>query len=266
MSSGSHPIVQPLAQAQQALPTHGRIRTGVNTGKFPKALDTFRFTSPDEDAINRLAQIYGAKEGPRPWNNKKANPPEQFEIISDTKVIAMVMVPASVEINYELWGSGFRRRSCDGEHVIVRSLKGQGKARTVETLEGGCICVGKDKLECNPVTRLNVILPDLPFRGLWMLQSSGWNIFKEMPGMANLAGQMKPGEMIKGRLSLQKRQSGGGSKKFVVPVIELDESYDELTGARELEAPDTVQLEGPSQVDPMLALEEEVIDAEIVED
>ena len=36
-------------------PEHGRIRLGVKTERAMKSLDTFRFTSPDKEAIEQIA-------------------------------------------------------------------------------------------------------------------------------------------------------------------------------------------------------------------
>ena len=40
-------------------PEHGRIRLGVKTERAMKSLDTFRFTSPDKEAIEQIADAYG---------------------------------------------------------------------------------------------------------------------------------------------------------------------------------------------------------------
>ena len=45
------------------VPEQGRIRLGVKTERAMKALDTFRFTSADHDAICQVADIYGGVHG-----------------------------------------------------------------------------------------------------------------------------------------------------------------------------------------------------------
>ena len=46
----------PLTEMNR-IPEQGRIRTGIKTERAMRALDTFRFTSADREAICQLADI-----------------------------------------------------------------------------------------------------------------------------------------------------------------------------------------------------------------
>lgn len=261
-------VVAPIGEAAPRFQTHGRIRTGQfkKGAKFPTSLTTFRFTSADEEAINALAAVYGGK--PAPWNNPKANPPKQFEVVTDSDVVAVKLVPASVKLSYEMWGNGFLRRRCDGVTCFARK---PGNPPVESTMP--CICNAKQDLKCSPVTRLNVILPGLKFRGVWLLQSNGWNVFAEMPGIAMLLEQQASGQLIDAKLRLTKRIKDGGARQFVVPVIELDQELDELAAGNRaaLMAGDTDDEPPAIEVmDPLAALEagddDDVVEAEVVDD
>lgn len=264
-------VVQPIGEVPVRLPTHGRIRTGQfkSGSKFPTALKKFRFTSEDKAALEYLANIYGGEV--QPWANPKANPPNQFELLSHTDVVAVSLVPASVKLAYEKWGNGFLNRRCDGTTVIGRKPGGKGKPVIEQVMP--CICNQKQQLECNPVTRLNVVIPGMTFKGTWMLQSNGWNVFSEMPGVAALIESMATGQLVEAKIRLAERQADGGARKFVVPVIELTESLTALAEGKQAALMAEASDEPPAlamAADPLAALEagddDDVVEGEIVDD
>jgi len=264
-------VVQPLNEVPVRLPTHGRIRTGqFKAGsKFPTALKKFRLTSEDREALEYLANVYGGTV--EVWKNPKANPPNQFELLTDSSVIAVKLVPASVKLAYEKWGNGFLNRRCDGTTVVGRKPGGKGNPVIEQVMP--CICNAKQQLECNPVTRLNVVIPGVVFKGTWMLQSNGWNVFSEMPGVAALIESMATGQLIDANIRLAERQADGGARKFVVPVIELQESLAGLAAGKQAELMAEASDEPPAlptPADPLAALEvgddDEVVEGEIVDD
>ena len=79
-------------------------------------------------------------------------------------------------------------------------------------------------MSCRPYTRLNVILPEIKFGGVWRLESKGWNAAKELPAMEKMLHQLQAVGIVEGRLRLERRQTEGGSKKFVVPTLDIDAS------------------------------------------
>ena len=76
-------LVPDLRQIQRRIPEGGRIRMGKTTAQgWPTATDTWRLTSQNEEALLVLAGMYGGRV--KPWHNKKANPPDQYELETET--------------------------------------------------------------------------------------------------------------------------------------------------------------------------------------
>jgi len=212
--------VVPLNQLQRRAPEAGRIRMGIKTGRAMKSIDTFRFTSPHRKAIEQLAELYGGD--PAPWSEPKAAP-NQWEVITEASSIEVLAQPGGCTIWYELWTGGGCARRCDGVTVEV--------AGRDDMLDVPCICNAKGARECDPITRLNVVLPNLDFYGVWRLQTKGWNAAKELPGMFDLVVELsEAGRMVRALLNLEQRKSvsNGQTKNFVVPTITVAASPNEL--------------------------------------
>ena len=102
--------VVPIAKDYGRIPEQGRIRLGVKTERAMKALDTFRFTSPDPEAIAALASLYGGKA--KPWSDKRASPKEQWEVITEADSI-------------KVWGT--RSGLVEGCSAVVMALRLKSK-------------------------------------------------------------------------------------------------------------------------------------------
>jgi hypothetical protein len=275
---GRSNTIVPVAQLGQGhIQEHGRIRLGVKTQKAMKSIDTFRFTSADEAAIQEIAVLYGGK--PQAWNEPKANPPNQFEVITTSKELRVFLPPACLSCWYEQWTGGGCVRRCDGTTVEVP----HGDDMTTVP----CLCTEQNKRVCEPHTRLQVILPEIRFGGVWRLETKGWHAAKEMPSMENMITALQAYGVIEGVLSLERAQSQGGRRKFVVPRLRLASSAVALLagenvaalhaghqGVRELTpAIDTTEykarLEGeePASTDSdWFDQDDDIVDAEIVEE
>ena len=233
--------VVPLNQLQRRAPEAGRIRMGVKTGRAMKSIDTFRFTSPHKKAIEQLAELYGGD--PAPWVEPKASP-NQWEIITEAKSIEVLAQPGGCTVWYEQWTGGGCARRCDGEVVEVAGRDGMDDVP--------CICNAKGVRECDPYTRLNVVLPNLDFFGVWRLQTKGWNAAKELPGMFDMVVELaEGGRMVRAMLNLEQRKSvsNGQTKNFVVPTITVGASPNELLAGGGVARP---QLGGTPPVAPEL--------------
>ena len=254
----NQPIV-PIAQLQRRAPEAGRIRLGVKTGRAMKSLDTFRFTSPHRDAIEELARIYGGKA--QPWNEPKVAG-TQWEVITESNKIEVLAQPGGCTTWYELWTGGGCARRCDGVTVEVAGHEGMDEKQ--------CICVLKGTAECDPITRLNVVLPNLDFYGVWRMQTKGWNAAKELPGMFDMVVALsQEGRMVNAYLTLEQRKSvkNGQTKNFVVPGIIVAATPNELLAgggvARpQLDAVGTPELGAGADIEQQMVDE---FDAEIVE-
>lgn len=258
-------VVVPLRELGSRLPEHGRIRLGVkgtsSRGKvIPKSIETFRFTSPDEKVIDQLAARYGGTV--KPWSDPKASPSKQFEVITQANELR-VWLPDSdaLSVWYELWtGKGCVRR-CDGETVQTPVISGPDEGTWDES---SCICSATGNMECRPYTRLRVVLPDVTFGGCWRLETKGWNAAAELPEMERMLAILRTTGMVEATLRLESRQSQGGSKKFVVPVLNIGATPEAmLGGAGGVKAID----QGPPP-EPALAIvsgDDEIVEAEIIE-
>jgi len=239
------------------IPEHGRIRLGVKTERAMKALDTFRFTSPDRQAICQLADLYGGVVGE--WSPPRAKQ-TQWEVISGSAEIRIFLPPNSIDVHYEQWSGGGCQRRCDGEEVEVPMKTPDGM--DLDTVP--CICAATNKMDCNPYTRLRVIIPDIKFGGIWRMESKGWNAANELPGMATVLEQLQTIGIVEGKLTLEQRSkiSGGQTRHFVVPRLSTDTSPTEiLSGQAQVHA-----LSKAEVIQPIPELESEVVDAVIVED
>jgi hypothetical protein len=261
--------IQPLADIETRAPEAGRIRLGMKSGKAMKSLDKFRFTSPFKDCIEVLAQMYGGEC--RPWSDPKASPSSQWEVLTDASEIQVFLPPSPVSTWYELYsGSGLQRR-CDG---AVCQIPQQTGPNIWEPVDNPCVCVAKNAMECSPHTRLKVLIPDVPFRGVWRLETKGWNALKELPGMADLITQLNSnGSMVRVALGIEKRTQmrPSGKRNFVTPTLTMLDSPNQiLSGAARVQgvaiSPPTrsvpLSIEPPAQ-----AIEyDDIVDAVLVEE
>lgn len=217
--------VKPISEFGRA-PEQGRIRYGIRTtsqsGKvIPKAIEKFRFTSSDLTALDEIAKIYGGIV--KPWDNG------QSEVVTTAAEIRIVLPPNPLGdgSSYELWKGATCVRRCDGVNTWIPANTPEG----VELLEVPCICEQEQKLSCKPTTRLSVILPEVRFGGVWRLDCKGWHGTNELPAMVNTVQQLQGQGLSRAYLALEKRKKG--SKVFVVPVIRLGATPNQLMQARD---------------------------------
>lgn len=280
--------VVPLNEMQRRLPEAGRIRLGVQTERAMKAIEHFRFTSPDEEAIKQLASLYGGVC--RPWNNTRANPQSQFEVLSKAAEIRVFLPPDALSVYYEQWTGGGCAKRCDG--ITCEIAKGDG----IQEIACPCAVPRPPKfpdgmMECKPYTRLTVVLPDIRFGGGWRLETKGWNAAHEMPGMVQMIHEVQGRGLTEARLRLDKESTMKAGKRshFVVPRLLIPETPMAMiegagqvgslgTGDRlalpaattpeEREASEPLQVTPTSQAPAgeWFDADEDIVDAEIVED
>lgn len=225
--------IVPLMEMGSRAPEAGRIRLGVQApvagkpGKTkPKSIDTFRFTSPDRTSIEQLAALYGGECVP--WNEPKASPKNQWQVITTTNEIPVYLVPDGLSVWYELWaGSGCQRR-CDG---ITVAMPEKINEYDYDLVDHPCICSANGVRECDPHTRLQIIIPQIRFRGVWRLETKGWNATYELPGMYDFIVQLgQQGKMVNALLGVERREQPTvvGKRSFVVPRLSIDQSALEL--------------------------------------
>lgn len=254
----------PLATIDHRVPEAGRIRLGVKTGRGMTSIDTFRFTSPDAAVIKRLAELYGGEA--KPWRDAKASPPDQWEVITKVKEVDVYLPANALSVWYELWSGGGVQRRCDGAECQIPQTTPGGWEMTTT----GCVCVARNAMECRPYTRMNVILPTIPFRGVWRLETKGWNAAKELPGMVSIIETMtQQGRLVQARLHVERRtqQTPAGKRNFVVPGITLAHTAEDMIlGAADVRA---VSAGVPSMaalpVAPVPDVDADIVDAELID-
>ena len=222
--------IVPLTERRSRLPVAGRIRLGVKgraaNGKIkPVSIDTFRFTCRRREDLDMIATLYGGEV--RPWSDPKSE--DAWEVITTSAEIKIALPPDPLSDSfYELWGGRGLQRQCDG---LVCSTPVSGPQGT-EFAEGPCLCRERGLKECKPKLRLNVILPELPMRGVWRLETGSEAALDEMPGIVRTLEHLQGEGLTMGLLRLERRQSSGGSKRYVVPVLGLAESLEGLIAGR----------------------------------
>lgn len=240
----------PLLDIQRRGQQIGRLRIGqqVSTGKQdaegrdkmrPSRLDTFRFTTQSRPTAEAIAALYGGTI--RDWEG-------QFEIVTKESAIGVTVPPRDAVVSqfYELWTKGGCVRRCDSQR---------------EQISGGpCLCphagnpddeadVAAKALErsrlaslnppqaCKIVTRISVMIPDLPGLGVFRLDTGSYYAAVEIGDSAALMQMARDrGVFLPAMLRIEHRSrvAGGTTKKFPVPVLEVLATFRDLaTGAIE---------------------------------
>lgn len=266
----------PLSQIEHRPPEAGRLRFGIEVtgtskaGKkytAPKAIDTWRFTSPNLAQVEAAASVYGGEV--EPWNNPKATPAKQWQCISPSNSIDVWLPPDGLSINYELWTAKGCERRCDGETCVDNSM---GQRQSVD-----CICAMEEgRAQCKAKSRLNVLLPGVPFSGVWRMETASENFAYEAPGMLAIVWErMERRQIVPVRLVLDSRTrktiDGTGkpvTSHFVVPRVEIDITLFDLAHGPALgSGPAPLELGSGEPADPVWhsSIDDEIIDAEVIE-
>ena len=213
--------MSPIIDIQRALAEVGRIRMGDQVplkgkdGTRPRVLDCWRFTTPDRARADQVAELYGGEV--KPWNEREGF----WEIYSTSSELPIALLPGySVTQWYELWSGGGCKRRCDGQTEMLS--------------DEPCLCDPEDR-DCDPHTRLNVLLPEVRGLGHWLLTTSGWNAAKELPGIIDTLRSISvAGEIVQARIRIDKRTEikEGQTRHFNVPVIDVDVSLNDLIRER----------------------------------
>ena len=258
--------VRPIASFRSRLPSAGRIRTGVQTARAMRALDTFRFTSGNKELINLLAEKYGGEVAV--WNPPRGK--AEWEVITTSDVIDVVVPPMALGNTpiYECWSAAGLARRCDGVTMQTSSQSPDGAIQ----VEQPCLCEITKRMECKPITRLELLIPDIPFTGTWMLESKGWTAAHEMPGMVQMIINIQRAGYAKAELALEAETvvRNGQTRNFIVPRLRIPHTLLELADGMarlaSLGPADNALGPGtPHALEPG-SLDDEVVEAELLED
>ncbi len=240
----------PLLDVQRRGQQIGRLRIGqsVPTGKTdrngkdimrPARLDTFRFTTGSRHSADAIADLYGGTV--RPWKG-------EFEVITDRSEIAVTVPPRDQVVSqwYELWSGGGCQRRCDsrveqisGRECLCPHAADPDDLAQVEAaaLERARLAKLNPPQACKAVTRISVMIPDLPGLGVFRLDTSSYYAAVEIGDAAHIMqvardrGVMLPAIL---RIDHRERVANGRTKKYPVPVLEVLATFREIaSGALE---------------------------------
>lgn len=256
--------ITPLADLTRRPPEAGRIRLGEKTGSAMRSLDKFRFTSPDQTVITQLAALYGGEC--KPWNDPKANPSKQWQVYTEAAEIPVYLVPDGLSVWYETWAHGGVQRRCDGVMSEVPRVVGYD----YEMVQQSCLCRAEGVRSCRPYTRMQMILPQVSFRGVWRLETKGWNAATELPGMYDMIVQLaERGGLLQAMLGIERREqrTASGKRNFVVPRLTLVQTVEELQtgGASALAISAAGSPSLPALAPGPVEVSDDIVDAEVVD-
>lgn len=200
----------------------GRIRLGEqqefsrrdgSTGTKPVKLTTFRMTSPSQDLIRSVAELYNGTV--EPWDN---NGKPEWQVTTDAKAIPVIVVKGGLSQWMEYWSGGGCIHRCDGTGDL-NVITGDPCDLSEKVRVGKAVV--NPHAEAKPTTRLSVMLRDVETLGVWRLETHGWNAAAEIPAIAELAQYV--GDLVPAILHLVERRSvrDGQTSRFVVPVLDL---------------------------------------------
>ena len=226
----------------------GRIRIGqqvtfVKDGKEktrPARLDTFRFTTGSRHTADAIAALFGGEV--REWNR-------ELEVITSRSEISVMVPPRDAVVSqwYEMWNAGGCLRRCDSQHDMISNGPCQcphaadpDDADEVQqaALRRAEMAKANPPRACHLITRVNVMIPDLPGLGVFRLDTGSFYAASEIGDTAALMQAARDrGVFLPAVLRIEQRQrvAGGQTKKYPVPVLEILATFRQIAGG-ELEA------------------------------
>ncbi|MCW2870254.1 hypothetical protein [Actinacidiphila oryziradicis] len=228
----------PILDIQRRGQQIGRIRIGQQvataSGKMrPAKLDTFRFTTQSQYGADAIATLYGGVV--REWNG-------EFEVITEKSEIGVTVPPRDQIVSqwYEMWNKGGCMRRCDsqieqisGNPCLCPHANDPDDLNQVEDAakERARLAGMNPPRACKVVTRISVMIPDLPGLGVFRLDTGSYYAAVEIGDAAAIMqvardrGVFLPALL---RIEQRKRVAGGTTKNFPVPVLEVTSTFREI--------------------------------------
>jgi len=241
----------------------GRIRIGdkVKTSKGgtrPVRLETFRLTSENKPRLHFAQTLYGGEI--TEWEDAPVG--RQWQLITETNFLP-VSVPPNQTISqaWEQWSASGCKVRCNGEfifHAEDESLKGMECQCPVDPAERRALA--SKGTACNPVTRLSVLLYDVPGIGVWRLDTGGYYAGSELMAIVPfLQAASAEGRFLNCELRLETRQVKRGGQTMVYPVVTLQPVNITLMQLLSRQIPDE-GLIAPPQIPHRIASRSETLD------
>ena len=222
----------------------GRIRIGQQVPSTkdpskmrPARLDTFRFTTQSQVAAHAIAELYGGQI--KDWNG-------EFEVITGQSAIGVTVPPRDQVVSqwYEMWSKGGCARRCDsqveqisGSPCLCPHADDPTDVALVEAAakERARLAALNPPQACKAVTRINLMLPDLPGLGVFRLDTHSYYAAVEIGDAAELMqaardrGVFLPAVL---RIDHRQRTSQGKTKKYPVPVLEVMATFRQIASGQ----------------------------------
>jgi hypothetical protein len=240
----------PLLDLQRRGQQIGRLRIGeqVKTGKRdkngseitrPSKLATFRFTTQSRHGADAIAALFGGEV--TEWNG-------EWEVVTGQSEIGVTVPPRDQVVSqwYEMWSRGGCQRRCDS---VTEQLTGgpclcPRAADPDDERQAEAAAIDRARLAalnppqaCKRVTRISVMIPDLPGLGVFRLDTGSYYAAAEIGDaaaimqMARDKGVFLPAIL---RIEQRSRVAGGQTKRFPVPVLEITTTFRQIaSGALE---------------------------------
>lgn len=232
----------PLLDIQRRGQQLGRIRIGqlvqASNGKMrPARLDTFRFTTQSKVAAEAIADLYGGDI--KDWNN-------EYEVITNKAAIGVTVPPRDQVVSqwYEMWSKGGCARRCDsqteqisGKPCLCPHADDPTDLAQVEAAakERARLAAMNPPQACKAVTRINLMLPDLPGLGVFRLDTHSYYAAVEIGDAAELMQAARDkGVFLPAVLRIDHRQrvAQGRTKRFPVPVLEVMATFRQIASGQ----------------------------------
>lgn len=219
-----------ILKRQQRIAEVGIIRIGEKGpgGKYPKSRDTFRFTSKQKELLEKAQEAYGGEL--RPW----AGMPGQWELLSEAATIKALFSTRetgdgdleSLIQHYEQWAGNTCIKRCNGQSCDVwKEVSKDSKGKPVferETVP--CECDPDDR-DCKLVSRVRVILTEVPALGMWRLNTGSEVFADELEGLINQIqsfglDQFGPTPVTLS-IGFREKRTGPGAPTSKFPVVDV---------------------------------------------
>lgn len=201
--------MSPMLDVQKRHAEVFRIRLGERDAKgYPvKLTDAMRVTSPNRNVVQAFVDVFGGEV--RPWDN---NGKPEFEAkLPTTELPIMVLPGQSISQWWEKYKKSVCERRCDGVTDTIS--------------KGPCVCPTDitervaDKSACNPMTRVNVVCPDVAVVGAGSLVTHGMVAAETLPqSIAVAEAALSRGLMVPAVLRVVEHK---GKTHYIVPQIEI---------------------------------------------
>ena len=254
----------PILDIQRSGQQIGRIRIGqmvkASSGKMrPAKLSTFRFTTGSRVTADAIAGLYGGTVAD--WQRG------QFEVITAKSEIGVMVPPRDAVISqwYEMWNKGGCVRRCTSQHEQISNgpclcPHAEDPANADEVADAALKRADMAKLNppqaCKIVTRISLMIPDLPGLGVFRLDSGSYYAASEIGDAAILMQAARDkGVLLPAILRIDQRQriAGGKTTDYPVPVLEVLTTFRQIVSG-ELKAGGVTAQLPPAPGEPLKAI------------